>query len=189
MNKLYLSSQSPRRQELLAQLGLTFKTINAPIEETALPKETPESFVLRMAIEKSLAGFNKIPGKKIWVIGSDTIVLIDDKCLGKPNNKVDAFRMLRLLSGRKHHVLTSVAVVNNGAVFSALNKTEVTFKEINDSDIESYWLTKEPQDKAGGYAIQGIGAKFIKEIKGSYSGVMGIALFELSGLLKESGYH
>lgn len=188
MSNLYLASTSPRRAELMAQLNLTFEIIIAPIEETGLPKESPESFVLRMAVEKAFAGYNKVPGTHIWVVGSDTAVLVDGKLLGKPKNQADALRMLKLLSGRTHQVLSSVAILTDGEVFSALNITEVTFKVLNEAEILNYWLSGEPQGKAGAYAIQGLGAKFIESIHGSYSGVMGLPLFELNQLLTESGY-
>lgn len=188
MNKLYLCSQSPRRQALLKQINLNFEVINAPIEEVGLPKENPQSFVIRMAVEKALAGFNKVAGKKIWVVGSDTAVLAEDKLLGKPKNEADARRMLKILSGKTHYVLSSVAVVFDGVVYSALNETQVTFKTLSDQEISSYWHSQEPLGKAGSYAIQGLGAKFIEEIKGSYSAVMGMPLFELNQLLEQAGY-
>lgn len=187
-NPLYLASQSPRRAELLQQLNLSFQKVDAPIEEVALPNETAKSFVLRMAIEKALNGFNKVEGKNIWVIGSDTAVLINDKVLGKPKNEADARRMLQQLSGTAHQVLTSIAVVHDGQVFSKLSTTKVTFCQLNEQQIQDYWQTEEPIGKAGSYAIQGMGAKFIKEIQGSYSGVMGLPLYELNQLLEESGY-
>lgn len=186
---LFLASSSPRRKELLQQLGLEFELVNAPIEEVALPNETPESFVLRMAIEKALSGFNKVAGKSIWVIGSDTVVVLNGKVFGKPKNAVDAHRMLSKLSGRCHEVLTSVAVVFDGEVYSAMNKTQVQFKPLSEVEIVNYIATEESFGKAGAYAIQGLGAKFIQQIEGSYSGVMGLPLYELNQLLVESGYY
>lgn len=185
---LYLSSNSPRRKELLQQVGLNFEVVNAPVEEVALPNESPESYVLRIAIEKALAGFNKVAGKEVWVIGGDTAVMVDGKVLGKPKNEADSYRMLQLLSGKKHKVLSAIAIVYDGEVFSALNQTEVSFKPLSDSEIKHYIATCEPQDKAGSYAIQGLGANFIDSIHGSYSGVMGLPLFELNQLLLKSGY-
>lgn len=185
---LYLASSSPRRAELLQQFKLPFNVVIAPIEETGLPKESPESFVLRMAVEKAFSGYNKVPGDKIWVIGSDTAVLVDGKLFGKPRHEADARRMLTQLSGRAHQVLSSVAVLNDGEVFSAVNTTQVTFKALSDEDINAYWQTGEPMGKAGGYAIQGLGAQFVEKIEGSYSAVMGLPLFELHQLLTESGY-
>jgi septum formation protein len=186
---IFLASESPRRIELLQQLGLQFEVVNAPVEEVALPNEPPESYVLRIAIEKALSGFNKVAGKAIWVIGGDTVVMLNGRVFGKPKNEVDAFRMLSKLSGQTHEVLSAVAIVFDGEVFSALNKTSVSFKDLSESEVMDYIKTEEPFGKAGSYAIQGLGAKFIKHIDGSYSAVMGIPLFELNQLLEASGYH
>jgi len=188
-NVLFLASQSPRRAELLAQLGLQFETVFSPIEETALPKESPESYVLRMGVEKAIAGYNKLPGKDIWVLGSDTAVVIDGKVLGKPKNECDAKRMLNLLSGKTHQVLSSIAVIHDGAVHSELNQTQVTFSSLSEVEIDLYWQTGEPMGKAGAYAIQGKAAQFIENIQGSYSGVMGLPLFELKQVLTESRFY
>ncbi|MCF6344947.1 MAG: Maf family nucleotide pyrophosphatase [Thiomicrorhabdus sp.] len=187
-NKLFLASSSPRRKELLQQLGCTFEVVNAPIEEVALPNESPNSYVLRMAIEKALSGFNKVAGKAIWVVGSDTAVVLNGKVFGKPKNAADAFKMLLALSGNTHQVLSAVAVVFDGEVFSALNTTHVQFKTLSRAEIEAYIATEEPFGKAGSYAIQGLAAPFIPRIEGSYSAVMGLPLFELNQLLTEAGY-
>jgi len=189
---LYLSSGSPRRQELLKQLGLNCQVVNAPIDETALPNENPQAFVLRIAKEKAFAGFKQIANQSTkqyaWVIGGDTAVVLGDEVFGKPCDKADACKMLRALSGKTHTVLSGVAIVHNGEVFSAVNQTQVTFKALSTEDVEAYWLTDEPKGKAGAYAIQGLGARFIRTIQGSYSGVMGLPLYELDQLLTESGY-
>ncbi len=186
--KLFLASSSPRRKELLQQLGLTFEVIHAPIEEVALPNESPKSFVLRMAIEKALSGFNKVAGKKIWVVGSDTAVVLSGRVFGKPKHEGDAFRMLSKLSGTAHEVLSAVAVVYDGEVFSAMSCTRVQFGHLTEHDIQAYIETGEPFGKAGAYAIQGLGAQFISHIEGSYSGVMGLPVYELNQLLREAGY-
>ena len=186
---LFLASESPRRQALLLQLGLQFEVVNAPVEEVALPNESPESYVLRIAIEKALSGFNKVAGKAIWVVGGDTVVMLNGCVFGKPKNEVDAFKMLSRLSGQTHEVLSAVAIVFDGEVFSALNKTSVTFKKLSEAEIMSYIHSGEPTDKAGSYAIQGLAAKFIESIDGSYSAVMGMPLFELNQLLEASGYY
>ncbi|WP_178863896.1 Maf family protein [Thiomicrorhabdus cannonii] len=186
---LYLASTSPRRAELMQQLGLHFEIVNAPVEEVALPNETPFSYVRRIAIEKALDGFNKVAGKQIWVVGGDTAVVLDNKVFGKPRNEADAVRMLRLLSGKSHTVLSAVAVVYDGEVFSAVNQTEVCFRALDESEIQAYWASGEPDGKAGSYAIQGLGARFIEKINGSYSGVMGLPLFELDQLLSQAGYY
>lgn len=186
---LFLCSQSPRRAMLLQQLGLTFELVNAPIEETALPKESPHSFVVRMAVEKALSGFNKLAGHDIWVLGADTIVLKEGRVFGKPRSEYEAIQMLSALSGGEHQVLSALAIVNDGQVFSECNLTKVWFRDLNESEIASYWATGEPQGKAGAYAIQGLGAKFIDRIEGSYSGVMGLPLFELDQCLIASQYY
>ncbi|MBD3755311.1 MAG: septum formation inhibitor Maf [Gammaproteobacteria bacterium] len=186
---LYLASTSPRRAELMQQLGLQFEIVNAPVEEVALPNETPFSYVRRIAIEKALDGFNKVAGKQIWVVGGDTAVVLDNKVFGKPRNAADAVRMLRLLSGKSHTVLSAVAVVYDGEVFSAVNQTEVVFRTLSEQEIQAYWASGEPDGKAGSYAIQGLGARFIEKINGSYSGVMGLPLFELDQLLSQAGYY
>ena len=185
---LFLSSASPRRAELLAQLGLNFAKVNAPVEEVALPGETGASFVRRMAIEKALDGFNKLAGKHIWVIGGDTLIELDGRVLGKPRNKADAFRIWRVLSAQVHQVLSAVAVVHDGEVFCELVRTQVYFAKMTEDDMLHYWSSGEPQDKAGAYAIQGLGARYIQRIEGSFSAVMGLPLYELNQLLQLSGY-
>lgn len=187
--QLFLASASPRRSELLSQLGVSFETVNAPIEEVALPNEPPLSFVKRMAIEKALSGFQKVDGNRVWVIGGDTLVLFEGKALGKPRNEAEGIRMLKQLSGNTHEVLSAVAIVFDGMVHSALSKTQVRFRSLSDEDIMSYWQTGEPLDKAGSYAIQGLGARFIRSINGSYSGVMGLPLYELDQLLMETKFY
>jgi septum formation protein len=186
--RLYLASGSPRRQELMHQLQLRFEVIEAPVEEVALPKESPASYVRRIAIEKALAGFNKVAGKQVWVVGGDTAVVLGDTVFGKPRNELDAKRMLERLSGTVHRVLSAVAVVYDGEVFSAVNETQVTFRALDEREIHAYWLSGEPEGKAGSYAIQGLGARFIERIEGSYSAVMGLPLFELDRLLAQAGY-
>lgn len=188
-NKLFLSSSSPRRLELVKQLNLHCDVVNAPVEEVGLPGESAESYALRMAFEKADSGYNKLAGDDIWVIGGDTLILFEGKVFEKPRNQQDAYRMLKQLSGHSHEVLSSVAVMHDGATFSALNKTRVFFRTLSDAEIEAYWRTGEPCDKAGAYAIQGIAAGFIEKIEGSFSGVMGLPLFELQELLKESGFY
>ncbi len=185
---LYLASGSPRRKELLEQVDLQFEVVNAPVEEVALPHESPKSYVRRIAIEKALAGFNKVAGKEIWVIGGDTAVMVDDKVLGKPKNQVDSYKMLTLLSGNLHKVLSAIAIVYDGEVFSKVNVTEVRFKTLSEDEIKHYIESGEPEGKAGSYAIQGLAASFIASIHGSYSGVMGLPLYELDQLLIESGF-
>lgn len=188
LKRVFLASTSPRRAQLLAQLGVEFDVVNAPVEEVALPGEDADSFVRRMAIEKALDGFNKVAGAKVWVVAGDTVVKVDNQVLGKPRNQADAMRMWRLLSGREHQVLSAVAVVYDGEVCCALSETTVVFALLSEADMLAYWASGEPQDKAGAYAVQGLGARFISSINGSYSGVMGLPLFELGQLLQRLGY-
>lgn len=189
---LYLASESPRRQELMQQLNLQFELVKAPIEEFVLPEETPQAYVKRIAQQKAQAGLAKLSPQlseaPIWVVGGDTAVILDGQVFGKPANDVEAKKMLSMLSGQTHQVLSSLAVLCNENVYSAVSKTQVTFKHLTKAEIDEYSLTGEPEGKAGGYAIQGLGAKFIESIHGSYSGVMGLPLYELNQLLIESGY-
>ncbi|MEA3404501.1 MAG: Maf family protein [Pseudomonadota bacterium] len=186
---LYLSSGSPRRQELMQQLNLKFKVINVPIEEQVLPEEDPEAYVTRIAIKKAQAGFDKVASNQAWIIGGDTAVVLGDEVFGKPESEADAYRMLSLLSGQTHTVLSAIAIVRDTQVFSALNQTQVTFRVLSEQEMTEYWSSGEPIGKAGSYAIQGLGARFIKNLQGSYSGVMGLPLYELDQLLTESGYY
>jgi len=188
-SKLYLSSSSPRRKELLAQIGLTPEIVIAPVEEVALPNESPESFVVRMAVEKAMAGYDKLSGEDIYVIGGDTIVILEKKVFGKPKHKFDAFNMLSQLSGKTHTVISAVAIVHDGVVNFDKSITQVSFKNLSELEIETYWQSNEPLGKAGSYAIQGLGARFIEKIEGSYSGVMGLPLFELNNLLIKAAFY
>ncbi len=184
--KIYLASKSPRRKELLEQIGVAFEIISAEIDETPLIDESVEDFVLRMAIEKAKAGYAVADDdKKMPTLGSDTVVVIDGKILGKPLDKEDSVKMLTLLSGHSHSVYTSVAIANGESVISATNKTSVTFKILSQEEILTYIETGEPADKAGSYAVQGQAAKFISCINGSYSGVMGLPIFETAQLLEK----
>ena len=184
MKDLVLASASPRRAELLQQIGLQFMVCAADIDETVQQGETPRDYVLRMAREKAQAIKQHYP--EAVVLASDTSVVIDGTVLGKPSDEEDAHRMLSLLSGRTHLVLTSVCVLAEDEQ-CAVNQTEVLFREVSSSEMASYWASGEPADKAGAYAIQGVGAKFVQRINGSYSGVMGLPLFEVAAMLSEAG--
>ncbi|WP_319381761.1 Maf family protein [Thiomicrorhabdus sp.] len=187
--KLYLASSSPRRQELLQQMGLSFQLVKAPVEEVALPGESPFSYVRRIAIEKAFDGFNKVEGKDCWVIGGDTAVVLNDKVLGKPRHAAEAIAMLQRLSANTHTVLSAVSVVHDGEVFSAVNETRVEFAEIPEAEIKEIVASGEPMDKAGAYAIQGQAAKWIRCIDGSYSAVMGLPIYELNQLLRQANFY
>lgn len=185
-NSLILASASPRRLELLQQLGLSPMVMPADIDESVQEGEHAVDYVRRMAREKAGAIACKQDADLI-VLGSDTSVVVDDHVLGKPESQEHAAEMLRLMSGRQHQVMSAVAVIQSGQVETRLSQTEVFFRPIRDEEIEAYWRTGEPQGKAGGYAIQGLGAGFIKRIEGSYSGVMGLPLFETCELLERVG--
>lgn len=181
--RIVLASQSPRRAELLAQLGVRFEQRPAAIDETPRPGETPAGYVERMARAKALA----VAGPGAVVLGSDTAVVLDGRVFGKPADRADALAMLAALSGREHAVMTGVAVVANGGTLYRLSENRVRFRAVDATEAAAYWDTGEPCDKAGGYAIQGLGAVFVERITGSYSGIMGLPLFETAALLRLAG--
>jgi septum formation protein len=191
--QIYLASSSPRRLVLLAQLGVSVEVVSQNVAENRLDGENPESYVKRLALEKARAGLNGLGGKSLHpVLGADTAVVVDDEVLGKPVNKPDAIAMLQRLSGRSHRVLSAVAVVGRDDLGQdreevRVSESIVLFRAIAEKESEAYWDTGEPSDKAGGYAIQGLAAFFIERIEGSYSGVMGLPLFETGELLQKFG--
>lgn len=185
---IYLASNSPRRQELLQQIGTPFEKLSVDIDETKHAHETPRQYVVRMAKEKAAAG-RALATKPLAVLSADTSVVIDDNCLGKPDSEAHAVQMLRALSGREHRVLSAVAIDYKGEVVSRLSTTVVVFKPLSEEEISNYWRTGEPRDKAGAYAIQGKAAVFVENISGSYSGVVGLPLFETEQLLRQLGLH
>ncbi|HEY7866819.1 MAG TPA: Maf family protein [Psychromonas sp.] len=181
---IYLASSSPRRSELLSQIGVSFDLVKADIEEKPEMGESAQDYVLRLALQKAQAGF-KNSSKDRPVLGADTIIVVDQRILEKPRDKRHAQEMLQLLSGRVHQVFTAVALVQGDDTKSTLVKTEVSFKTLSEQEISDYWRTGEPVDKAAGYAIQGGAGKFINNISGSYSGVVGLPLFETAELIRE----
>ncbi|MBE1300261.1 MAG: septum formation inhibitor Maf [Alteromonadaceae bacterium] len=183
---LILASSSPRRAELLQQLNIEFIQRAADIDETALEGENPEQMVLRLAIAKAKEVLEKSPHGQ-FALGSDTIGLLNGKVLVKPTDKTDFVQMMRSMSGQVHQVLTSVALCTANEHRALCVTSDVEFKELGDVEIEWYWASGEPQDKAGGYAIQGLGAQFVKQIKGSYSAIMGLPLYETVELMKQMG--
>jgi len=181
---LILASQSPRRKELLSQLGYKFKTLAANIDETVIEGELPAQYVLRLAKEKALF-IAQQQSEDCIVLGSDTSVVLNQDILGKPEDIEQCCQQLMLLSNNTHQVLTAIAAIKNQQIVSALITTEVTFKSLTIDEIKRYWQTGEPQDKAGAYGIQGIGGQFVTQIKGSYSAVVGLPLYETAKLLAE----
>ncbi len=186
MPRLILASQSPRRRELLEQIGLTFDVLPADINESVQAGESAVDFVARMAREKAEAVARQQPDA--LVLGSDTAVVVDEHILGKPADEADARRMLGLLSGREHTVLSAVALLGAGQPpCCRVQASRVRFRTISGEEMARYWASGEPRDKAGAYAIQGLGAVFVEHLSGSYSGVMGLPLFETARLLEEAG--
>ncbi|HEY1676526.1 MAG TPA: Maf family protein [Candidatus Sulfotelmatobacter sp.] len=189
---LVLASASPRRQELLRAAGIPFIVHPANVDETLYPGEEPRDFAKRLAREKALAVWKN--RMQDVVLGADTIVVVGNSILGKPVDQADAIRMLRMLSGVDHHVITAVAVVGGPSTVSSENKdplikvesetTKVTVSEISDAEIHDYVATGEPMDKAGAYAIQGIAARWISRIEGDYSNVVGLPLALVYRLVK-----
>lgn len=186
--QIILASASPRRRELLAQIGVTAIVQAVDIDESRKPNEPVNDYVERLAMEKAQRGFDTINNEKaLPVLGSDTIVEIDGMVLGKPESRSHAKEMLMQLSGQVHEVHTSVAIVTPDNKVLATSGTHVQFKTLDVQDIESYISSGEADDKAGAYAIQGIAAQFVKNINGSYSGVMGLPLYETVELLERCG--
>jgi septum formation protein len=186
--QIYLASRSPRRRELLTQVGVRFAVLEADTDETRHPGEQPEDYVLRLALEKARAVRQSMPrADDRPVLGADTAVVIGERILGKPEDREDALGMMRLLSGRAHRVLTAVALIGTDGERTDLSETRVTFRTLDEDEVLRYWRTGEPRDKAGGYGIQGYGALFVSGLNGSYSGVMGLPLFETGRLLSQVG--
>jgi len=193
---LILASASPRRKELLSLLVKEFEVLPADIDETPIPKENAKDYVVRIAIEKAKATAFKYRQQDNYdmsavIIASDTSVVVDGHILGKPTSLQDSVAMLRLLSGRSHQVITSLCFFNlqDEHIATELVISDVLFREISNVEIEQYWKTGEPQDKAGSYAIQGLGAVFVRSISGSYSAVVGLPLYETAQLLAQFGIH
>ena len=188
ISQIILASASPRRRDLLSQLGLNFTVAGQDIDETQSPDKEPLDFVRRMALRKAQAVKVEVPLKvSSLVIGSDTIVVCEGFVLGKPVNKKDGLRMLRLLSGKTHSVLTAVAIATLNRECVSVSENKVEFRHITKQEAEAYWQSREPADKAGSYGIQGLGAVFVKTLHGSYSGVVGLPLYETAKLLGEFG--
>jgi septum formation protein len=187
---VYLASASPRRRQLLSQIGVPFQVLSVDVDESIGAGEAPERYVLRVAEAKAVAGLARRAAARRPegpVLGADTAVVAGGAILGKPADCADAERMLGLLSAGTHEVLTAVALAIDGGVLSRLSRSEVTFREITREEARDYWNTGESRDKAGGYAIQGYGAVFVRALRGSYSGVMGLPLYETAQMLRSAG--
>lgn len=184
-----LASASPRRRELLEQIGVRYEIADHTVNEEARPGEPAPALVQRLALEKSLSVFSSNSHQsnarhQPWpVLGADTIVVCDDHILGKPLDKADALRMWQLLSRREHRVYSAVALCDSQRQEVRMSTTTVTFRHLSAQDCERYWASGEPQGKAGAYAIQGLGALFVSAMTGSYTGVVGLPLFETAELL------
>jgi septum formation protein len=186
---LYLASASPRRRELLAQIGVQCRVVPVDLDESPAPGEPPDAYVRRLALDKARAALillGKVDGPLI--LAADTVVVAGTQVLGKPRDVGDAAAMIRRLAGREHRVLSGVALIGPGPQErSAVSESRVRMRPIDEEEIAAYWATGEPIDKAGGYAIQGRAAVFVEALAGSYSGVMGLPLFETAALLAAAG--
>ena len=198
--RIYLASKSPRRRDLLRQIGVNFDVLtfragergeDADVDETPLPGEAVERYVERLALAKAQAGMRRVLWRKLLphpVLAADTTLEVDGEIVGKPRDAAEAHAILERLSGRRHRVLTAVAMSDGERTRSRLSVSEVAFRSLGEHDIRRYIATGEPFDKAGAYGIQGHAAIFVEEIRGSYSGIMGLPLFETAALLDIFGH-
>jgi len=190
---LILASASPRRKELLQSLGITTHVCSADIDESQLKGELPENYVERLALEKAKTVMSLLSQDAQFEIGNlpilaaDTIVTLNQQLFGKPKSQDDAMAIWQTLSGKTHEVMTAIALLKESQQYTALSTSKVSFKELNQQEMEMYWQTGEPADKAGAYAVQGFASAWVKSISGSYSGIVGLPLYELNGLLKKVG--
>ena len=198
--RIYLASKSPRRRDLLRQIGVNFDVLifrsgergeDADVDETPIPGEAVERYVERLALAKAQAGMRRVLWRKMLarpVLAADTTLELDGEIIGKPRDAADAYAILTRLSGRQHRVLTAVAMSDGERTRSRVSVSDVHFRTLSEHDIRRYIATGEPMDKAGAYGIQGHAAIFIDEIRGSYSGIMGLPLFDTAALLEVFGY-
>lgn len=196
--RIYLASRSPRRRDLLAQIGVSFELLllredfvrGMDVDESPMPGETPQDYVLRVSHDKAETGWQRVEQRRLPhypVLAADTAVVLGDRIMGKPANREVAAEMLRALSGQTHQVLSAVAVASRGRIEQTVSTSSVQFGQLTEMAIFRYVMSGEPLDKAGAYAIQGHAAAFIERIEGSYSGVMGLPLYETAALLAEFG--
>jgi len=197
--EIILASCSPRRQQMLATLGIRFSVVAADIDETAHTGESPEGYVARLAGEKALAAANTLSGSAILpkgqssnftrpILAADTTVALGSTIFGKPKDRADAFRIWSTLSDTTHHVYSGIALLVNDNLQVRVCVTQVVYAAMDERDMVGYWSSGEPQDKAGAYGVQGLGSAFVKEVHGSYSNVVGLPLYELRELLKTNGW-
>lgn len=185
---LYLASQSPRRRELLQQIGVLHQVVSADVVEVPRTQESPSDYVQRLAREKAEAGLVSVKRLELPprpVLGADTIVVINNEILEKPQSAEHAAEMLRKLAGATHQVMTAVAMIVEEKCTIKLSVTDVVFRSLSEQEMKAYWESGEPRDKAGGYAIQGLGAVFVQQIRGSYTGVVGLPIEQTVLLLNE----
>lgn len=189
---LYLASQSPRRAELLRQIGIKFDIIDSDVDETPVEHESPAQTVARLSLQKALKGVQQLADMQPddWVLASDTLIEIDNQVIGKPESEKHCRQILELLSGKEHQVLSAIALVGKqGDIHQATSYNKIKFRQIRPEEIVQYCQLKEPRDKAGAYAIQGHAAIFIENLQGSYSGVMGLPLYETAQILQKVGFN
>ena len=185
---IYLASSSPRRRDLLSQLGVSFQILDPEVDESIRGAETPDALVRRLAALKAQAGWGLLAdGGVDLVLGADTIVVLDNQVLGKPRDAAHACELLMCLSGRCHRVLSAVALASADGTRMRLSESRVCFRKVTRQECKAYAATGEPLDKAGGYAIQGRATAFVSDLQGSYSGVVGLPLYETAELLREAG--
>lgn len=187
ISSIYLASASPRRQELLRQIAISFEVVSPNVIETPQHGESAPVYVARLAQAKARAGLRLLVDRSVTlcpVLAADTEVVLDGEILGKPNDRAHGIEMLRRLSGRTHQVLTAICLLHQDEIHEAISESRVTFGTLTPMDIDRYWESGEPVDKAGAYAVQGRAAAFIERIEGSYSGIVGLPLFELTQLLR-----
>jgi len=185
---IYLASASPRRRELLRQIGVVYRLLRIEIDEIPLAGESPDDYVVRLALAKAKAGCAALGRRQpAPVLGADTAVVVDDAILGKPRDREEGLAMLARLSGREHQVLSAVALATPTRNAVKVQESGVRFRLLTLAECAAYWDSGEPRDKAGSYGIQGQAAAFIADLRGSYSGVMGLPLFETAELLREFG--
>ncbi|MBU3643947.1 MAG: septum formation inhibitor Maf [Candidatus Methylopumilus sp.] len=190
MTMLYLASKSPRRAEILKQLGVPFQVLQVDVDETPMPHEDALEYVQRIAKTKAEAGWHLMQQQQLTVLpllSADTTVSLAGEILGKPVDQADALRMLQQLSGSVHEVHTALAMMTAQGLYTALSSTRVMMKPLSESELHSYISSGEPMDKAGAYGIQGLASLFVQRIEGSYSGVMGLPIYETGELCRQAG--